>query len=114
MANHKSLVDAQVSQSAQTQHHPPPELPATGFVRQKRLLLFVPFSKSTLWRMIKKEQFPKPISLATKVTAWRAEEIHHWIQEKRDGIQKDVSPRSLPAAPAPAGRARCAPLPKRK
>lgn len=54
-------------------------LPETGFVRQRVLLRFVPFSKSTLWRRVKAGDFPAPIRLSAGVTAWRAEEVRRWI-----------------------------------
>jgi prophage regulatory protein len=54
-------------------------LPQTGFVRQRLLLRFVPFSKSTLWRRVKSGDFPAPVRLSAGVTAWRAEEINDWI-----------------------------------
>lgn len=54
-------------------------LPQTGFVRQRLLLRFVPFSKSTLWRRVKAGDFPAPVRLSAGVTAWRAEEVHRWI-----------------------------------
>jgi prophage regulatory protein len=54
-------------------------LPQTGFVRQRLLLRFVPFSKSTLWRRVKAGDFPAPVSLSVGVTAWRAEEVHRWM-----------------------------------
>lgn len=56
-----------------------PTLPETGFVRQSLLLRFVPFSKSTLWRRVKKGDFPAPVKLSTGVTAWRVEEVRRWI-----------------------------------
>jgi prophage regulatory protein len=55
-------------------------LPNTGFVRQKQLLRFVPFSKSTLWRRINAGEFPAPIRLSVGITAWRAEDVHRWIR----------------------------------
>lgn len=57
-------------------------LPETGFVRQRLLLRFVPFSKSTLWRRVKAGDFPAPIQLSPGVTAWRAEDVRHWISGK--------------------------------
>lgn len=54
-------------------------LPETGFVRQRLLLRFVPFSKSTLWRRVKAGDFPAPVRLSAGVTAWRAEDIRRWI-----------------------------------
>lgn len=57
-------------------------LPDTGFVRQKLLLRFVPFSKSTLWRRVKAGLFPAPVQLSIGITAWRAEDIRRWIAEQ--------------------------------
>lgn len=54
-------------------------LPETGFVRQRLLLRFVPFSKSTLWRRVKTGEFPAPVRLSAGVTAWRAEDVRRWI-----------------------------------
>lgn len=57
-------------------------LPQTGFLRQAQVLVFVPFSKSTLWRRIQAKTFPQPIKLSERVTAWRAEDIRRWITEQ--------------------------------
>lgn len=54
-------------------------LPETGFVRQRLLLRFVPFSKSTLWRRVKAGEFPTPVKLSAGITAWRAEDVRRWI-----------------------------------
>lgn len=54
-------------------------LPATGFVRQRLLLRFVPFSKSTLWRRVKAGDFPAPVKLSTGITAWKVEDVRSWI-----------------------------------
>jgi predicted DNA-binding transcriptional regulator AlpA len=58
-----------------------PVLPATGFIRERRLLEYVPFSHATLWRRVNEKTFPTPIKLSERVTAWRLEEIHAWIDE---------------------------------
>lgn len=65
-------------------------LPDTGFVRQLQLVGnrrrgqcgVLPFSATTLWRMIHLGQFPAPVKLTPRVTAWRAEDIHRWISEQ--------------------------------
>ncbi len=59
-----------------------PVLPETGFLRQAQVLLFVPFSKSTLWRRVLDGSFPAPVKLSANVTAWRAEAIRQWIAEQ--------------------------------
>jgi predicted DNA-binding transcriptional regulator AlpA len=57
-------------------------LPQTGFVRQSQVLHFVPFSSSTLWRRVGQGQFPSPVKLSVGITAWRAEDIRRWIDER--------------------------------
>ena len=64
---------------------PPPTLPETGFVREARLLVFLPFSHSTLWRRVAAGTFPAPIKLSERVTAWRAEDVRAWIKAQGEG-----------------------------
>ena len=58
------------------------ELPQTGFVRQSRLIHVLAFSSSTLWRKVKAGTFPRPVKLSARITAWRLEEIHQWINSR--------------------------------
>jgi predicted DNA-binding transcriptional regulator AlpA len=60
-------------------------LPATGFVRQPQVLEVVPFSSATLWRKCKAGQFPKPVKLSERVTAWRVGSIRAWMQAHANG-----------------------------
>ncbi|WP_082580376.1 AlpA family transcriptional regulator [Pelomonas sp. Root1444] len=56
------------------------ELPATGYVRQAQLVpTLVPFSSATLWRKVKTGEFPRPVKLSERVTAWRVEDIRAWM-----------------------------------
>jgi len=57
-------------------------LPETGFLRQPQVLVFVPISRSTLWRRIQAGTFPGPVKLSARVTAWRAEDIRRWIEHQ--------------------------------
>lgn len=63
----------------------PLSLPETGFVREARLLAFLPFSHSTLWRRIAARTFPAPIKISERVTAWRVEDIRAWIDKQGGG-----------------------------
>ena len=54
-------------------------LPATGFIRQPQVLEVVPFSSATLWRKCKAGQFPKPVKLSVRVTAWRVGDIRQFL-----------------------------------
>lgn len=64
------------------QNAEPLTLPETGFVRQKLLLHFVPFSKSTLWRWVNSGLFPAPVRLSVGITAWRVEDVRRWIADR--------------------------------
>lgn len=55
-------------------------LPETGFIRQKQLISsIVPFSRTTLWWMVKDGTFPAPVKLSSGVTAWRVEAVRAWL-----------------------------------
>jgi predicted DNA-binding transcriptional regulator AlpA len=59
------------------------DLPATGYIRQAQLIpTFVPFSSATLWRKVKAGEFPKPMKLSTRVTAWRVEDVRAWMRQR--------------------------------
>ena len=61
---------------------PVPVLPPTGFMRLPQVLALIPVSKSTLWRRVTAGTFPAPIKLSVGVTAWRAEDVRTWIEER--------------------------------
>jgi len=86
------------------------ELPTIGFVRQRQLIGsagvsteqadmnrrrgkgprkprparvgIVPFSCATLWRMVKAGEFPSPLRLSKRVTAWTVEDVRKWIESR--------------------------------
>ena len=43
----------------------------------------IPVSPSTIWRWVRKGQFPRPFQLSPGVTAWNCDEITHFIEQKR-------------------------------
>jgi len=57
-----------------------PTLPNTGFLRQPQVLVFIPISKSTLWRRVTEGTFPAPVKLSPRVTVWRVEDVRRWIE----------------------------------
>lgn len=66
------------------------ELPASGYVRQAELVGsrrreirgIIPFSATTLWRKVGAGEFPEPVKLSTRVTAWRVEDIREWMARR--------------------------------
>lgn len=66
-------------------HNSPPygALPANGYIRQQELIpAIVPWSPSTLWRKVRAGEFPAPVKLSTRITAWRAEAVKDWLEKR--------------------------------
>lgn len=55
-------------------------LPDTAFVRANTLFAagLLPFSRATLWRLVKAGKFPAPAKLSENVTAWEVGAIRRW------------------------------------
>jgi len=61
-------------------------LPTSGYVRQSQLVPhIIPFSPATLWRKVKLGQFPRPMKLSERITAWAVEDIREWINAQANG-----------------------------
>ena len=56
-------------------------LPQTGFLRLPEVLKYIPVGKSTWWAKVKTGEFPKPVKLGSRTTAWRAEDIQALIEK---------------------------------
>lgn len=58
-------------------------LPETGYVRQAQLIPdIIPVSSATFWRMVKVGDFPQPVKLSERCTAWKVEDIRAWMKSK--------------------------------
>ena len=64
------------------------QLPDSAFVREAQLVRKsslpdstapLPFSAPTLWRRVKAGDFPKPIKLSNRVTAWHVGSVRAWM-----------------------------------
>ena len=60
------------------------DLPQTGLLRLRQVLVFVPVSASTWWAGVKDGRFPKPLKLSKRVTCWTVESIRALIEGKTD------------------------------
>jgi prophage regulatory protein len=80
-------------------------LPLDGYIRQGQLIPgILPFSSPTLWRMVKSGNFPRPVKLSPRVTAWRVEDVRAWMMA-RDGAKPEAksAPRTGSGRRKPAG-----------
>ncbi len=55
------------------------EMPHAGYIRQAGLLAILPISSATLWRWVAKGDFPKPVKLSSRITAWPIEAVQAWL-----------------------------------
>lgn len=51
------------------------------FLRLPEVLDLIPVGKSTFWAGIKTGRFPQPIKLSPRVTVWREQDIHDYMQQ---------------------------------
>ncbi|WP_412756288.1 helix-turn-helix transcriptional regulator [Legionella bozemanae] len=68
------------------------QLPQTGYLRLNQILgnkktnpqipALIPVGKSTWWAGVKTGQFPKPVKLGPRITAWRVEDIRKLIERE--------------------------------
>jgi prophage regulatory protein len=55
------------------------DLPRIGYAREPQILRVIPWGRSTLWNKAKTGEFPKPVKLSARITAWRCEDVWRWL-----------------------------------
>ena len=58
------------------------QFPRDRFMRLPEVISTCGLSRSTIYELISREQFPSQISLSGKNVAWLASEIDSWMQER--------------------------------
>lgn len=53
------------------------------YVRPKDLANHLSVSISTIWRYAKRPDFPMPVKLSEKVTAFNVDEVNEWCERKK-------------------------------
>ena len=72
-------------QTEQTANAARISLDDVSFIRLKEVLRLVQVSRSTIWRLMRANQFPRPFKLTPtgSATAFRRSEIAAWMQERQ-------------------------------
>ncbi len=52
------------------------------YIRIKELAIMLSIGRSTIYKLMKKNQFPKQIKLTEKTVVWRLSVINDWINER--------------------------------
>lgn len=64
------------------------------FVRLSEVRNRIPFSRSTIYRLISESEFPRPYSLGEHAKGWKESEINAWIQSRK-WVAVELLPRKL-------------------
>ncbi|WP_426105085.1 helix-turn-helix transcriptional regulator [Massilia sp. TSP1-1-2] len=57
-------------------------LPEVRFIRMKEVLAICGKSRSSVYEAMQKGEFPKPVKLGSRSSAWVKSEIEHWVQAR--------------------------------
>ena len=58
------------------------------FFRERQVLELFPFSRSQLWALIKRGQFPAPVKLSERCSAWRSTDLRDHAKSLKTSYQK--------------------------
>lgn len=58
------------------------------YIRLRELAPMLSLAKSTIYRLIKENKFPKQIKLTERTSVWRLSVINQWIADKENCIRK--------------------------
>lgn len=54
----------------------------TTFIRLREVKARTSMSKSTIYALAKRDEFPKPVKLGEQASAWVLEEVESWQRER--------------------------------
>ncbi len=51
-------------------------------VKREEVLSLCAISKSNLYKMIEREEFPRPVRIGPRSVAWRQSDVATWLQDR--------------------------------
>ena len=54
------------------------------YIRIKELSAMLGISRSSIYRLVQENKFPKQIKLTDRTSVWRLSVINHWVAEKEN------------------------------
>ena len=65
-----------------------------AWYRVKDLSEILSMSDSTIWKMVKKDAFPKPKHITPRMTVWLRQDVLDWVEAKtKQLVSEDVEER---------------------
>ena len=62
-------------------------------LRREEVVALVGLSRSTIYKLIGRGEFPRPVQLGQRATGWRADEVAEWLESR-----ERTEPRTGPGA----------------
>jgi prophage regulatory protein len=53
------------------------------FVRMRRVVGMTGLCRSTIYKMIAADEFPRPVKLGKRAVAWRRADLEHWSDQRQ-------------------------------
>lgn len=54
----------------------------TQVLKLKEVVAITSLSRSSIYRLVQSNEFPKPIKLATHASGWLADEVQNWLEAR--------------------------------
>jgi prophage regulatory protein len=65
------------------------DMTSTKLIRLPEVRRRVPLSRSTIYLMVSKGEFPKPVSIGTRAVAWDSNLVDAWVHAKLGGAPEE-------------------------
>jgi predicted DNA-binding transcriptional regulator AlpA len=59
-------------------------------MRERQLLQWICISRSSLWKMIREGNFPKPIRLSERISVWETASVEDFLQRFKTAASASV------------------------
>lgn len=61
------------------------EINQSSILRLKLVRAMTGLSRSTIWRLCRRGEFPQPLKLTARLIGWRAAEVQRWLDSRERG-----------------------------
>jgi prophage regulatory protein len=61
------------------------------YIREAELVAVLQISRSTIWRLVQDDKFPRPQRLSARRKVWRVEDVRAWMAKNADSRKTGTS-----------------------
>lgn len=69
----------------------PCQTPSVSLLRLPAIMAKTTFSETSIYRLMKTGEFPKPLKLGERAVAWRSDEVDAWIESRTRSTVGDTA-----------------------